>query len=196
MKMTISLLQSYDWLKICPDFLKAKAKDQIIGMLKKEPFDNKAVARGNAYEDIINKALREGKPVPEELECLRGKRQQAWIKALTIKNYTFRGKLDYDDAECIWDLKTTKRFDVASYYDKKQHLVYCLAENKPKFVYKVAVFNNDTGLEPTAIETIPIDVDLKKAELDIYAAISEFENWLRRENLWDLYFDSFNGGNA
>jgi hypothetical protein len=196
MKMTISLLQSYDWLKICPDFLKSKAKQQIIGMLKKEPFDNKATARGNAYEDLINKALRNNQEVPPELECLRGMRQQGWIQPLTIKNFTFRGKMDYDNATGIWDLKTTKKFDVSSYYTKKQHLVYALAEKKPSFTYKVAIFPDDSGLEPSAIESIPLTIDLKQAELDIYEAIGEFENWLRKEDLWDLYFDIFNGGNV
>lgn len=194
MKMTISLLQSYDWLKICPDFLKANAKKQLIGMLNKEPFDSKATERGNKYEDKICQDLRNGKEVDPALEVLRGKRQQGWIQALTIKGYTFRGKMDFDDANEIWDLKTTKRFDVASYYDKKQHLVYALAEKKEKFTYKVAVFPDDKGLIPSRIESIPLTVDLKKAELDIYAALSEFENWLYREGLWDLYFNSFNDG--
>lgn len=194
MKMTISLLQSYDWLKICPDFLKASAKKQLIGMLNKEPFDNKATERGNKYEEMINQALRNGAEVPEALEVLRGKRQQGWIQAYTIRGYTFRGKMDFDDAKEIWDLKTTKKFDVSSYYSKKQHLVYALAEKKEKFTYKVAIFPDDTGLIPSRIETIPMTVDLRQAELDIYAAVSEFENWLHSENLWDLYFDTFNGG--
>lgn len=196
MKMTISLLQSYDWLKICPEYLKPKAKQQLIGMLKKEPFDNKATARGNAYEDLINQALRTNKEVPLELECLRGMRQQAWLQAYTIKGYTFRGRMDFDNAQEIVDLKTTKSFNVSSYYDKIQHLVYGLAEKKEKFTYKVAVFPDDVGLEPSKIETIPLTIDLKAAELKVYSAISEFENWLRRENLWDLYFDTFNGGIA
>lgn len=194
MKMTISLLQSYDWLKICPSYLKGKARQQLVDMLNKVPFDNTATKRGNDYEDLINKALRNDQPVPPELECLRGKRQQAWLKPYTIRGFTFRGKMDYDDPIEIWDLKTTKKFDVSSYYDKKQHLVYALAEGKTKFTYKVAVFSDEVSLTPTAIETIPITVDLRQAELDIYAAISEFENWLRREELFDLYFNVFNGG--
>lgn len=196
MKMTISLLQSYDWLKICPDFLKARAKQQLIGMLNKEPFDNKATERGNKYEELINQALRNNQPVPAELECLRGMRQQGWINALTIDGFTFRGKMDFDNATEIVDLKTTKKFDVSSYYSKKQHLVYSLAENKPKFTYKVGIFPDDTGLVPTRFETIALTVDLEQARKEVSTAITEFANWLRRENLWDLYFTTFNGGVA
>jgi len=194
MKMTISLLQAYDWLKECPESWRPAAKKQIVDQLNKLPFDNAAVARGQAYEDLVCKALLTGQPVHPVLERLRGMRQQAWLQAYTIKDYTFRGKMDFDDDNCIIDLKTTKKFSMRSYTEKKQHLVYCLAEKKTAFTYLVAVFPDEKGLEPSVIQALDLTVDLKKAELSIYAAVGEFENWLKSEQLWDLYYDVFNGG--
>lgn len=196
MKMTISLLQAYDWLLECPPDWKASAKKQIIGQLNKEPFDNVAVARGQAYEDKICQALLTGQPVAPELERLRGMRQQAWLQPYTLKGYTFRGKMDFDDDNCIIDLKTTKKFDMRAFAKKRQHLVYCLAEKKTNFTYLVAEFPDEDGLEPKRIQPMDLVVDLKAAELKIYEALGSFENWLREEQLWDVYFDVFNGGKS
>lgn len=196
MKMTISLLQAFDWYKECPPDWKAKAKQQIIGQLNKEPFTNVAVDRGQRYEDQVCQALMTGQPVHPELECLRNMRQQAWLQPVTIKGYTFRGKMDFDDESSITDLKSTKKYSMRSYCEKKQHLVYCLAEKKTVFNYKVAVFPNEDGLEPTTIHTISLIVDLAKAEETVGTALTQFENWLKEENLWDLYYDVYNGGQA
>ena len=196
MKMTISLLQAYDWYKECPPDWRDKAEQQIIGQLNKEPFDNTAVARGQAYEDEVCKALLTGGEVHPELECLRGMRQQAWLQAYTIKGYTFRGKMDFDNADKIVDLKTTGKYNMRSYIGKKQHKVYGLAENKTLFTYKVAVFNTPTGLTPTSIQTIDLTLDLKECEKEISTAVTEFEWWLKAKNLWDLYFNTYNGGVA
>jgi hypothetical protein len=194
MKMTISLLQSYDWLRECPETWKTSARQQIVDMLNKKPFTNAAVARGQSYEDKINKALLNNEPVPTELEYLRGMKQQSWLKPYTIKGYTFKGRMDYDNDLLIADLKTTKKLNVDSYFAKRQHKVYCLAEGKTAFNYEVAVFPDDTGTVPTLIKQIPIHLDLKQAELEIYDAVGNFENWLRYEELYDTYFDIFNGG--
>jgi len=196
MKMTISLLQSFDWYKECPPDWKAKAKQDLVGQLKKQPFDNAAVKRGQDYEDLICQALLTGQPVDPELECLRGMRQQAWLKGVTIKGFTFRGKMDFDNESCIIDLKTTKKYSMRSYVSKKQHHIYCLSENKNLFSYKIALFPDETGLEHSKIHTIDLTLDLKKSELEMYAAVGEFENWLRAEGLWELYYDVFNGGVA
>ena len=215
MKMTASLLQGYDWYKQCPQSYKKAAFQQIVGMLNKEPFTNKAVERGQAYEDSIDVNVP-----PKGLEFIQGSMIQPWMQAYHLEAktgiYTFRGRLDYykknpahwpmelvtenktmqkwfdEKAKLIIDLKTTSKFNKSSYVSKRQHIIYGLAENCPNFCYAVGVFDDAESLIPTRIELIPFIMNLKEEEKILMDSVNEFVDWMVNENLWNTFINVYN----
>lgn len=192
MKLTISLLQAYDWYNDCPPSWKKSAFQQMVDSLNKKPFSSKAMERGAIYEDKINNALLNGEEVAPELEHLRGLQQQGWLLPFTIAGVTFRGRMDYFDAgKKIYDLKTTKKLNIESYKKKWQHIVYMLAMGVKEFQYDIAVFDDETGLEPSKIVSIPITLQENDWQR-LAERIEEFKSFLKRHDLWGTYINVYN----
>ena len=159
-KMTASLLQSYDYYLKVPT---AQSLLKLKNTLTQEFTGSVATVRGERYEDYVDKKLLLNQNFDRDFEqeafaCLRGSTQQDWLKPLNIVTkygtFTYKGRLDFLQPDCIYDLKTTKHFKADDYHIKWQHSIYALAMNKKRFVYIIAVFNDEQGLVPTSIETV------------------------------------------
>lgn len=189
-KMTASLLQTYDWYLKVPT---AASLLKLKNTLTQEFTGSAATVRGERYEDYVNKKLILNQDFDRDFEqeaftCLRGSTQQDWIKPLTVVtkygSFTFKGKLDYQQPDCIYDLKTTKKFNEKDYHTKWQHSIYALAMNKKRFVYIIAVFNDEQGLVPTSIETVEptiatLDDLTKHTEACVKFMLDNFEDEFR-----------------
>lgn len=215
MKMTASLLQSYDWLKKCPPSYKASARQQIVDALYKKPFTNTAVERGQKFEDSIDINVP-----PAEIDFIKHSLTQPWMTALDLECrvgvFTFRGRMDYQKKNpahwptdittdnlsiqnwfnnkdpLIADLKSTMKFSKSGYTDKRQHVIYGLAEDCPNFVYIVAVFDDEKSLIPSKYELIPIVMNLEAEKIELVKAVDEFTDWLVNEGLWNTFINVYN----
>lgn len=215
MKMTASLLQSYDWFKKCPPSYKSAARQQIVDALYKKPFNNTAVERGQKFEDSIDINFP-----PEEIAFIKHSLEQPWMTALNLQckvgTFTFRGRMDYqkktpahwptelvtenpsiknwfeNKSPLIADLKSTMKFSKSGYTDKRQHVIYGLAENCPNFLYIVAVFDDDKGIVPSRYEFIPIVMNLEAEREELVKAVDEFIDWLVNEGLWNTFVNVYN----
>ncbi len=215
MKMTASLLQSYDWLKKCPPSYKASARQQIVDALYKKPFTNTAVERGQKFEDSIDINVP-----PAEIDFIKHSLVQPWMTALELECrvgvFTFRGRMDYQKKNpahwptdittdnpsinhwfnnkdpLIADLKSTMKFNKSGYTDKRQHVIYGLAEDCPNFVYIVAVFDDEKSLIPSRYELIPIVMNLEAEKIELVKAVDEFTDWLVNEGLWNTFINVYN----
>lgn len=216
MKMTATLLNAVQWLADCPPSWKERALESLRNTLTQGFTETPATRRGTAYEAQVNASLMRGEKfegVQEPLNKLRGMRQQKWIAPLNITTsdgvFTFRGKLDYcgvpstpflerwEGLPTIVDLKTTgSEIKADRYLNNIQHVIYCLAENIPRFVYMPARFDSPTSLEPIDVQEVIVDLtDTIEASMELLVSrISETIKVIKDYNLWSAYFDIFNGG--
>ncbi len=215
-KMTSSLLMAYEWFRVCPSSWKDRALTSLKNILTSGFTQTVATTRGQVFEGKINGALLKGASLDgilQKCEFLRGMGQQVWIEPLNItvdgKLFTFRGKLDYvgisikppvtawKGKKMFCDLKTTMSvIKPERYVNSWQHIIYALAMDIPRASYLVYRFPDDAGLEPCDVSFIPIDLthDLQDKKEALKERVGELMKFLKEYNLYDVYFNEFNGG--
>lgn len=169
--ITSSLLDSFEWLKMCPDSWKRKAIDDFISMLKREKRPTSAACqRGIEFENLVcnynnlsdsdylnflkdyYKGLGEEKSqiaVSSTFEiwniCKGGKQQEKLMKDIVVDDneYHLFGYADIVFPDVIYDIKTTGRFKGEnSYLNRSQHRIYSICTGINKFEYLVADFGS------------------------------------------------------
>lgn len=187
--ITQSLISSVEWCKTAPSsFIKNKETgvpklfEGIKKTWKEQAFQdlvntlsriwttpNAAIQRGIDFEKNLNRVINEKPeidPSPELKSILdlckdgiQQKKTKSFIKINGVE-YCLYGKIDYDFPEEIIDLKTTAKYKGERYYlNSFQHLLYCYSENKSKFKYLIAEFNNPIEAEDKNKITNVIEVD-------------------------------------
>lgn len=156
--------------------------NDFLKVLKREPTETTpAMALGNEFE----KECYEGK-VEGISEIIKGGAfQLSASKIETIGNYNFLlyGRLDVLKNGVIYDIKRVGKYsDVQKYYTSVQHVMYLkLIPQAKEFKYLISdgeciyteTYDRNDIIEP--IETIIIN----------------FVNWLKRNDLFDLYVEKW-----
>lgn len=160
--ITPSLLGSYNWY-ISEFNNKPEARQEWLDRLGKIwSGTSEAAQKGIDFEDIV-KLLAEKNP--DSLNLLKGKGEDYircaddislkvnnghWQEKLTKtidfqgNQYVLYGKSDVIKENTIYDIKTTKQYDVNKgyYQNNPQHAFYCYCADIPNFKYLVTDFKN------------------------------------------------------
>ncbi len=216
--ITSSLLDSFDYLKSCPDYRQEKAMEDFIAMIQRKPRPtNEACQRGIDFENLICKNCNDfslddfysfveqywKKKGCNDLEtaewvcekfyesCKGGKQQVPVMKDIVIgeKEYHLFGYADIIQQEKIIDIKTTARYKREdAYRNRSQHLIYAVCTGIRKFDYLVAEFN---GKYPVDFHSIEIEQNLEESEKFLKKRILVLDSFLHNAGLWEDYVNIF-----
>ena len=216
--ITSSLLDSFDYLKTCPNSYQEKALDDFIAMIQRKPRPtSEACQRGIDFEDLICKNCNEMRlddfyGVAEwywkqkgckDLEtavwvcekfyesCKGGKQQVPVMKDITVgeNEYHLFGYADIIHPDKIIDIKTTARYKGEdAYRNRSQHLIYSLCTGIKNFEYMVADFK---GKFPVDLHVIDIEQNLEESEKFLKQRILVIESFLHNAGLWEDYVNIF-----
>jgi len=148
--ITPTLLSSYSYYKNSQDEQEQKAFDDLMRLIRKEPFEpSEAMKKGIMFEsrvqqfcdNIILGVCKEFDTIAEQMSKIvkGGLWQQAVKKDITVRNQDFLlyGKCDVIKEDTIYDIKTTKSYDIGKYNGSTQHLIYMYCSGLPKFAYLI-----------------------------------------------------------
>lgn len=215
--ITSSLLDSFDYLKSCPDSRQEKALDDFIAMIQRKARPtNEACQRGIDFENLIcqncNETMTNFYGIAEQYwknkgcedletavwvsekvaeSCQGGKQQVPVMKDIVIgeSEYHLFGYADIIQPDKIIDIKTTARYkDEDSYRNRSQHLVYAVCTGITDFEYLVAEFS---GKFPTNFHTIKIKQNLEESEKYLKKRILVLDSFLHNAGLWEDYVNIF-----
>ena len=174
-KYAISLENEYGNLE---DFIKT---------LSKEKFEESdAILTGYQYEDFMIENYE-----PTKNGCYQVKLS----KNITTKtgNYVLYGRLDCLKAGRIYDYKYTGSYDVGKFFDSYQHLIYFeICPEADEFEYLVC--NNFKKDKENELDNLNIYHEIYKRDemtLDINDEIDLFINWLKTNDLLDLFHEKW-----
>jgi hypothetical protein len=95
---------------------------------------------------------------------------------------TLVGVLDVLKQGVIYDIKRVNQYDLQKYYSSYQHHIYFeLVEDADKFVYLIGAGQSDDYLGFYQEEYARTEM------IDIRQVISKFYQFLRDNNLWQIY---------
>lgn len=118
----------------------------------------------------------ENKVYNGEIECyneyVKGGFYQVKVKRF-YKNILLLGIIDVLQPDCIYDVKTTSRYEIGKYYNTSQHKVYCYCTGIRHFAYLI---NEECYKE---------DYYYKNGECE--ELVDSFLDWLKITNLYDIW---------
>jgi hypothetical protein len=120
--------------------------------------------------------------------CENGSWQVRVKKEIEINNIKFLlyGKCDVIKEDWIYDIKTTKSYDIGKYQDSSQHLLYMYCGDFKKFSYLIA----QGGKELT--EFYKEDYFYNDTKQQLITKINEFLGFLENDKeAKDLYYDKW-----
>lgn len=157
------------------DLAMQKAYDEFLGTLRREQTPpNENMLRGIKYEDDCYKGLTDASPIIKG-----GAFQIVGKKNVIVDNVTFLmyGRLDVLKNGIIYDIKRVTRYATQKYLHSAQHGFYMdLFPNASQFTY--LAFDGNKLHQETYYRG-----QYKPTE----AILSDFIQWLRENNLWDIY---------
>lgn len=157
------------------DLAMQKAYDEFLGTLRREQTPpNENMLRGIKYEDDCYKGITDASPIIKG-----GAFQIVGKKDVVVDNVPFLmyGRLDVLKNGIIYDIKRVTRYATQKYLHSAQHGFYMdLFPNASQFTY-LAFDGNKLHQE------IYYRGQYKPTE----AILSDFIQWLRENNLWDIY---------
>lgn len=157
------------------DLAMQKAYDEFIGTLHREQTPpNENMLRGIQYEDDCYKGLTDVSPIIKG-----GAFQIVGKKNVVVDNVPFLmyGRLDVLKNGIIYDIKRVTRYATQKYLHSAQHGFYLdLFPNASQFTY--LAFDGNKLHQETYYRG-----QYKPTE----AILSDFIQWLRENNLWDVY---------
>ena len=154
-------------------------------VLSKEPFEEtEAIRTGFEFEQFMMANYE-----PTKKGCYQVKLS----KNITTKsgNYVLYGILDCLKAGTIFDYKYKGSYEVGSFYDSYQHLMYFeLCPEASKFEYLISNnYKNGKTLEDINLyHEIYLREDMKT---DLYKEIDNFMNWLKTNDLYELFCEKW-----
>lgn len=181
-KITASLLNSWNYIFDCnPDYSK-EAFDSFVKTLNriKEP-PNFYMKRGIEFEEKCCYSNEH----PLITNIIEGGAFQVYAeKDLCVDGMDIKllGYLDVLKAGVIYDIKRVNKYDTQKYFTSYQHHVYfALVPESNKFVYLIGAGNYDNALEYYT------ETYYREEALDIVTVIETFFNWLKENNLFEVY---------
>ena len=157
------------------DLAMQKAYDEFLGTLRREKTPpNENMLRGIQYEDDCYKGLTDASPIIKG-----GAFQIVGKKNVVVDNVAFLmyGRLDVLKNGIIYDIKRVTRYATQKYLHSAQHGFYMdLFPNARQFTY--LAFDGNKLHQETYYRG-----QYKPTE----AILSDFIQWLRENNLWDVY---------
>ena len=157
------------------DLAMQKAYDEFLGTLRSEKTPpNENMLRGIQYEDDCYKGLTDASPIIKG-----GAFQIVGKKNVVVDNVAFLmyGRLDVLKNGIIYDIKRVTRYATQKYLHSAQHGFYMdLFPNARQFTY--LAFDGNKLHQETYYRG-----QYKPTE----AILSDFIQWLRENNLWDVY---------
>jgi len=205
-----TLLDSYAWLKKCPQHLKVKAYDSFSNTLNRIFVPPPATDRGRAFESQVYHDSYKTEERIMELKAsgmyknvvllVKGGNFQRKAKKVIIINeqrYLLFGRIDVYEDNLITDIKTTANFrGKAKYLAGWQHKFYLLCERKKNFRYLIVEFDDsETGKGSIhSVHTVEyVAEDFDKIECDIKEAIVELIDFVEAdEDLCKAYYTIYN----
>lgn len=211
--VTTSLIGSVEWAKTAPtSIIKAekggdgiqtwagKAVKDLRDTLARVPYEmNEAAQRGIAFEDNVYRAAKSGIIKETSSDFFK------YVVGKVIGGeYQRKAKMDYlcEGEECflygkedvyfpneIIDLKTTQLYKKEKYVESFQHTLYCFIEKQWNFRYLVAEW--DVYPKIKKIHEVPLIVDQTFAEKIVQSKIQQTFDFLKKNNLWELYRESY-----
>lgn len=173
-KYAISLENEYGNLE---DFKKVLSREQFES--------NEAIELGFKFEDFMIKNYE-----PTKNGCYQVKLS----KNITTNTgeYVLYGRLDCLKAGTIYDYKSTGSYDVGKFYGSYQTLIYFeLCPEANEFIYLICN-NYKEGKIPQELNLYQESytrVDIKN--INIKQEIDNFINWLKTNELYDLYCEKW-----
>lgn len=180
-KVTATLLNSWGYIWQVDDDKYQDAYNSFLKTLQriKEP-PNFFMLRGLEFEKDCYNGL-----VPDISKVIRDGAYQVYLeKPLSVDGLNVRlvGVLDALKEGVIYDIKRVNQYDLQKYYGSYQHHIYFeLVEDADRFVYLVAAGTNNSYLNFYQEEYA------KEEKIDVAGAISQFYQFLRDNNLWEIY---------
>ena len=157
------------------DLAMKKAYDEFLGTLRREQTPpNENMLRGIQYEDDCYKGFTDASPIIKG-----GAFQIVGKKDVVVDNVPFLmyGRLDVLKNGIIYDIKRVTRYATQKYLHSAQHGFYLdLFPNASQFTY--LAFDGNKLHQETYYRG-----QYKPTE----AILSDFIQWLRENNLWDVY---------
>lgn len=157
------------------DLAMQKAYDEFLGTLRREQTPpNENMLRGIQYEDDCYKGLTDASPIIKG-----GAFQIVGKKNVVVDNVPFLmyGRLDVLKNGTIYDIKRVTRYATQKYLHSAQHGFYMdLFPNASQFTY--LAYDGNKLHQETYYRG-----EYKPTE----AVLSDFIQWLRENNLWDVY---------
>lgn len=157
------------------DLAMQKAYDEFLSTLRREQTPpNENMLRGIKYEDDCYKGLTDASPIIKG-----GAFQIVGKKDVVVDNVPFLmyGRLDVLKNGIIYDIKRVTRYATQKYLHSAQHGFYMdLFPNASQFTY--LAFDGNKLHQETYYRD-----QYKPTE----AILSDFIQWLRENNLWDVY---------
>ena len=157
------------------DLAMQKAYDEFLGTLQREQTPpNENMLRGIQYEDDCYKGLTDASPIIKG-----GAFQIVGKKNVIVDNVPFLmyGRLDVLKNGIIYDIQRVTRYTTQKYLHSAQHGFYLdLFQDASQFTY--LAFDGNKLHQETYYRG-----QYKPTE----AILSDFIQWLRENNLWDVY---------
>lgn len=208
--ITPTLLNSYDWLKKCPQSWKERAYNDLSNTLNRAKWKpSEAILRGIDFERNVQRIVESGID-PSTInssdnfknvckECKGGKFQVKAKKFVRIdsKEYVLFNKIDVVLNDMLIDLKTTGNYrGENSYLSGWQHKFYTVVKEVSNFQYLVAewsdVENKDFSIKDLHYVKYYAE-NLKEVEKEIIEHIKEFINFVEKnEDLSVAYYTKYN----
>lgn len=209
--ITSSLLDSYAYLQETKN--KISAYSDFVGMLKRESRPTNAVCqRGIDFENLVcencntdadmyavGKNYYHDVASAEVVDCMasvcRGGSQQVKVETeMTVngEKYHLFGKADiiHYDQKKILDIKTCTRYTGEwKYLKRSQHHVYYLCTGLSDFEYVVADYCGKKT--PQKFVKIPVKMNWNESAKIIAKRINEVTEFIKRNNLWNDYVNTF-----
>ena len=181
--ITASLLNSWKYA-ISPDNEYGTLED-FKNVLAKVPFEpTEAIMNGFKFEQFMMDNYE-----PTKKGCYQVKLS----KNITTKtgSYVLYGILDCLKAGTIYDYKYKGSYEVGSFYDSYQHLMYFeLCPEASKFEYLISN-NFKEGKEIEDINIYHETYYREGIKTDLYSEIDNFISWLKTNQLYDLFCEKW-----
>lgn len=192
--VTTTLLNSWQYYLKSQESYEEGAKEDFLNCLNKiktPPTEN--MLKGIAFEEEICRCCEQNSTsdndtVNEIVGIVKGGLWQETVsKVVEIQGLQvlLYGKCDFMKEDTIYDVKWTgKHKDLGKYLKNSQHKIYLYCSGLPFFKYLISddkeVFNEDYSLSP-------------KTESDVLSMVCDFFDWLKANNLFDLYLEKWKG---
>lgn len=209
--ITPTILDSYEFAISAPSSWKARAEEGFLAKLRREKATYPAwVSKGLDFEDTVYRVcgvhykdrfkdnpVKQGSELFQNVcaQCIGGTFQQKLSKKADIagQKVFFFGYTDVSFPTITIDLKTTLKYKGPSkYLNGHQHLIYSWIRGVKEFQYIVVQWASEDANTVQAVHNIDYTApDPNKLEEQIRGKVESFFDYLRNNNLWLDYYNTF-----